>query len=1152
MRLLSRALCASFFLAENSHALFRNRPHHLYCGWVSRRPRAYTTNTHALIIPPGGSKSIKDDDEEKYEKSENKSDNGELSDGNGEKEKLPANHSDRGDDCNSNLEDNQRIDGSKDGSESIAFEKDYDENSNIEVIPFDDEYDDSPKDIPPISEGDVDHPSSSGHDENSNIIEVIPFDDEYGDSPKDNVTVSEGDVDHPSSSGHDENSSIEVKPFDDDSQKDHLSDDAGDDLLKNQVIDKHPQNNQEGNQTAINDMVDLDTHANVTSAHVYAAESLAADFTSCTASMDEREEKTNKIPSLRLRILERLRRWKECDDTNSHELNTASIRNLMYERSEEYIKELLEFEIECEDLLSSGISLPNLSKMPNPKKFLHFIAPKIKTIKTTPEIMMQIRSTKPGDISVSISVIGILSCLVDLYSIVLKKLNSLGTDFDSEQNFDELAIKNEIIRDRRFGQLLECASCGLDVDQRLEHYCAQKRKVAEADIKRGDDQYLSYCNFHESPQLERIPASDIVILMQGLLALGVGKDIVIGHSDATSCMIALCMHLHEELFVNHRRRTLDDAERMLLLHDVVDSIRILTCAKDAFDIDISLTIQLCLHILGESVCISNADEDIKVDTIVDRLALSEVNVPEDDSKNITLAVVNNTKVSKLTEVIPYNETSDKLLLVDHLSQTQQVLILKCLANVEIFQGQPGEVLKYILQKIIDEMQKTIRICEKVEIRDDADIKEFECVDAAVLLSSRIVSEPECHVGVDLNDAVTITEEQTKGETGTAILASSNAFREIETRIIRGDFDKIEPNDSLGGNGDARGLARKKNSEVYADLWGYTIYDCSVIIKAASSIDHEFASTAVKCCLQVAENVGYEQLLLLDTEDSVNFVFGITKIISASETDDLSLKRIAFATEQMLKKHQDSFSMWEVSCLLNSLATLISTQTSPNINELANAECVHDFIECAITKMRISSNASAWDLANLSWSYAECNKEWNKASWGHFEVLGRSAAAATSVLTSETAFLSESEYNSVKEFGCGIFCNLLFALSLSSLNLNTDLLLNSILLHFQNCPEHYSECKTLDYIRLLHSIAKLKSSSEGAHRTHAESYAIKTCFNGIQKFEGRLSLRNLALVVWSYERLGERSDKLSTKIPLYTKRELEVVSFEQIIGLVSAL
>lgn len=147
---------------------------------------------------------------------------------------------------------------------------------------------------------------------------------------------------------------------------------------------------------------------------------------------------------------------------------SVELRELITNRAQAYIKELSEAE----------------DKPPHPKRVLHYVAPKIPAIKHSPDLMLRVQSFKGGtDTGVAACAIGTVARLCEFY------------DRRILQNVDEdefVSVGEEIVRDRRYQQLVECVLCGVDVQRRKKEADKMKdgKATKEANAERDIEEVL--------------------------------------------------------------------------------------------------------------------------------------------------------------------------------------------------------------------------------------------------------------------------------------------------------------------------------------------------------------------------------------------------------------------------------------------------------------------------------------------------------------------------------------------------------------------------------------------------------------------------------------------------------------------------------------
>ncbi len=1179
MRLLIiQALYASMFSAEVGLGLFHHRVH---TGWLHKVKRETYAKKAAFRIPKGGSDSDKGEDHGVTPDSEEKSsagddckhDNGASNsdvDNNGS---LSSEGFSKVKDAGQEIQSYTKTDILKDGKEisldkdcridedlhvgnsetdhvdnenveMMPFDDDLAETSNVEIIPFDDDDEDKSGEAEKVSLQDEGNEERSSPEESN--IEIIPFDDQGGNEETCQEVKSveiipfDEEREEQTDKTDETTSTVDVIPFDDDGKSGHSSEidvlSSGSSLPHDKLIGEGSDGLLEDEQ-APKVPVDTDLKLQKTNnSTIHESDEVKEDLLETAKVTDELINKRNH-PGLRWRILDLLRTWKEQDNDESED----SMKHIMHEKAEEYIQELLAFERDYKSALIQNASLPSLRKaVPHPKTFLHYIAPKIPTIKASPQITLQIISTQRGDVSLSICAIGIVSCLIDLYNSVIKELREISDGMNSD--CDESTSKKEVIADRRFEQLAECASCGFDIPRMNKDYCEwysksdvfANRIISEELQDSGDSTDVIDSDSGDSPQFESISLSDISRLMQGVLSLEFEKDATIGSHNATSLTIAAIMMQTKQLLSFHEDSLLNDRRRTTLMNDIVDIIRLLFFAQENVGVSFYPTINMCVELLLKDISAPFKSDDIEIDCIVNRLALSEGESAEYESSNSTVGPVNAT--ASLNEGV-----DPQSRLVDNLTHKQQISILRSLMKSAELKGPLKDIARIILHNTVIQLQKDIsklRLSQEV----DSNTHPTEFVNAAELLATQSDDDNK------LDGADSFFSDTDNNITSVA--------NEIEPELGEDRVDLESIGDEAMKQDEASGTnTRQRTAEVYTKL-ERIIYDSIAIINIASSLDAKLASSSLALCLDMIEASGVKTLSTLETVDMICLMSGIANIASSVIIEEASMEVVEMILRDFLQRDHFSFTFQEISSLLHSVATLVSTQSSSITNDLTNEEYVNEFLEHAMERLRSSPGTTVWDLANLVWSYTECNAQCDKSSWDHYEMFGHTAAAVSSALGKEGLYNVDFSYErkdrGIKEVDQSILCKLCYALS--SLDLDIDEFLQAVLCHFQEDPERLTRCTFLDHVRLLYSNAASDPTTE--HVIYPETgTVVKKCISYVCKesHSNLLSPHNFALLLWSLGKLvgDDASVASSIHIPVYEKQDLAPLPASISIKLVSS-
>jgi hypothetical protein len=359
-------------------------------------------------------------------------------------------------------------------------------------------------------------------------------------------------------------------------------------------------------------------------------------------------------------------------DKESYEL-----RELIASRAQSY----------ADDLFESN------EKLPHPKRVLHYIAPKISAIKHSPDLMLRVQSSRAGiDAGVAACAIGTVAKLCELYD----RQNLQESD-------DDVSVGSDVVKDRRFQQLVECALCGVDVRQRTQK--AERMKGDGDTDETGESRDIEEVLDEEDLKIdEGLSVQDACRAAWGIAILG-GLHVESFSEVATEDILtALSLRSRELLLArlqllrqgNTQKQAEDgtlverlDQDAEELAEDAASAMWAFACVKACTGIRSVPLFEACCSILCQ-----NPDElreraqaakegldgsNFEENDVLERLARSEI----DDSANEAVAEVNRTKTNTTAESRKTNgsETLDVLkdALLDWLSPNEVTDVLWALA-----------------------------------------------------------------------------------------------------------------------------------------------------------------------------------------------------------------------------------------------------------------------------------------------------------------------------------------------------------------------------------------------------------------------------------------------------------------------------------------
>lgn len=418
----------------------------------------------------------------------------------------------------------------------------------------------------------------------------------------------------------------------------------------------------------------------------------------------------------RERLENLLRKWenddmkqiqKMCDekreegDDENHNSNLKeieqlrSIKNLVYERAWKYIEDIRQAE---EKALERG----KLGSITHPKKFLHYIAPKIPAVKISPEISLRIKAATDIDVSAAVCALGAIATLTEYYSCVMRDLETMLHEqkrkedlVDFLKHSDELGVYKDIVTDRRFEQLVECIQCGVDMEDLKDHPLLSFNAIALScevtpvkegivdsfDASRIIWSMMIFLSHHDIGEIGGETCSHFMqglqrytnaILIQRCRGLLSGKNSV-SFSSASE----------DEMFLD---------ELKSLLRDTTISLWASERTSNFVQYHNSNLVQTCCLILMQHIEEAwllrrkKKDEESKVDDIVERLAESEeMNTErpetEDDQSDLKKSTIGTESKVPLQDILTDPHRSETSFL-HFLSMRDLMVTLKAMINID--------------------------------------------------------------------------------------------------------------------------------------------------------------------------------------------------------------------------------------------------------------------------------------------------------------------------------------------------------------------------------------------------------------------------------------------------------------------------------------
>jgi len=210
-------------------------------------------------------------------------------------------------------------------------------------------------------------------------------------------------------------------------------------------------------------------------------------------STDSAERKRGRRRRRRRRhasdVIQQLVRRSALDDGD---IESSELRHLIAQRSQEYMQDLRDSSLSSAAAGENSNANSIRKNLPDPKRLLHFLAPKIPAIKHSPDIALRIQSVRSDmDPGVASCLVGSLGYACEAHDQTFSQLaSSVEQQQDEDRDGDRAAthskspgsnrrlavehVSTHIIKERRFEQVVECILCGVDVKKRMKEYMKQQ------------------------------------------------------------------------------------------------------------------------------------------------------------------------------------------------------------------------------------------------------------------------------------------------------------------------------------------------------------------------------------------------------------------------------------------------------------------------------------------------------------------------------------------------------------------------------------------------------------------------------------------------------------------------------------------------------
>ena len=390
------------------------------------------------------------------------------------------------------------------------------------------------------------------------------------------------------------------------------------------------------------------------------------------------------------------------------------LRELIAQRSNAYLEDLMAKRREQQ---VAAVNNQRPPKLPHPKKVLHYLAPKIPAIKHSPDVNLRIVTARSDiDSGVAACLLGTLGRVCEVYDreVMLQNRQLESNDQQQQQNgkasVSSVSAATQLVKDRRFEQVVECLLCGVDVRKRKRE---NKTHFSDAKKKKDDDGGVSE-NIEEIIEGEQVNVQEGLNIRDacraawGLAILGAHNRETLGGTAVVDLLMTLSLRIRDLLLSRLQKFLMGDLMDDLIVRNSADAnwkppspeqrvdelaeelaedsaaaMWAFACVRACTGMRSAALFETCCSILCQDPVdmrkraqANNADAS--ANDVVDRLAHSEAEILEDEEKEGSKA---NTTISETEKSTGKTTTvsDNKDALIDWLSPNELTDVLWALA-----------------------------------------------------------------------------------------------------------------------------------------------------------------------------------------------------------------------------------------------------------------------------------------------------------------------------------------------------------------------------------------------------------------------------------------------------------------------------------------
>ncbi|GKY96438.1 hypothetical protein MPSEU_000603300 [Mayamaea pseudoterrestris] len=682
---------------------------------------------------------------------------------------------------------------------------------------------------------------------------------------------------------------------------------------------------------------------------------------------------------------------------------SAGLRDLIMQRTSEYIQKL------------DDHNNDDYKKLQDPRKLLHYLAPKIPAIKHSPDIALRIQAARTDiDPGIAACLLGVLGHVCELYDDRRKAL-------DPSQQF--VPISAQMAKDRRLEQLIECVLCGINVKQRTEEFTMQN---LDHNVK--PDCIEEILDTEEVKATGGLSIRDASRAAWGISILGLHEHETIGEEKPEDLLIALSLRVRELLLARLQSIRQDDLawgeggldQNTLdvwsdeLARDAASTAWAFACVRAYTGIRFAPLFEVCCSILcqdpydlrrrAQDVEAAIHMGNIGTNDAVERLARSEAAETQEDVNSQAVFrsdSENSDNKHSLIDWLSPNELTDVLWAIalhgrsDYMNQDEMALSETTTAFREV----AFDRLLVWLKAELDVVRTSLDQGEQILLEDHNNLEDSHTV------SEELTS-------VELVDAASLLQSERDALEATmlaeTVLSSSNPSQEVvvmdstsgSTSCASIDYPKaLERQLSLTRSEYVIESHSKSDSRVFSN------HDLCSIAWTVTELQDPVRDTVVETIVETFAHLGAESLRQLPMGDLSNFAWAVAKSVdeNPSTTGEQVVSMCSAMAEAVLNAaHYSTYDNnavpFELSAtchppeLSRLIWALVTIRTKASRACEAPIEPLQSLARVAL--LTAANNLQMYgteDVARIAWGYLELVNNDSETDFDANEAIGKALA-----------------------------------------------------------------------------------------------------------------------------------------------------------------